>query len=472
MRVLRRCWFVAVRILLTTTVVFTIWASQDTEALLKIPLPSQDPWYIPPANLRNFELGAVLRTREINASFFGLVPRKVLAWQLLYRTQAIDGTAIAATTTVFQPSQPKQNVFLSYQTAYNSACPNSVPSYDWRLGTGSVLRPHDHLETTVEFIRIQGYLVQGYIVSSPDHEGPDSAFTAGRVGAKCVLDNMRAVSKFGRTQGLFTTTPAIVGVGYSGGGIPTSWAAALQRNYAPELPVKGWAFGGFPCNTSESMTLTSNSSLSGLVFSGFVGLMSRTAYRAQLKPLWDRIATNEGIQMVKYVRSHGLLSNVRKYRHASLFSDRFQNLGLSLLHTPEVRPILQDNFIGLRPDETPMAPVLLYHGRDDRVVPVAQISSLTDTWCRRKASVTFTTYPGEHMAVSMLGIPGAYRFVSKAFAGKVGTACSRNHIRSSKWSLRGLSTALKPVMANLTTYLNPARRLDREHPPGISKSFE
>jgi hypothetical protein len=63
-----------------------------------------------------------------------------------------------------------------------------------------------------------------------------------------VLDSMRAVANFKSTLGLNTSTPKIVGYGYSGGAIATGWAASLISSYAPELKVLGWASGGTPAN--------------------------------------------------------------------------------------------------------------------------------------------------------------------------------------------------------------------------------
>jgi hypothetical protein len=86
---------------------------------------------------------------------------------------------------------------------------------------------------------LQGFLLQGYIVSSPDYEGPDAAFIPGRLEGVVTLDSMRAVSNYKNTLGLSTSTPKIVGYGYSGGSVATGWAASLHQAYAPELLVQG-----------------------------------------------------------------------------------------------------------------------------------------------------------------------------------------------------------------------------------------
>ncbi|GAM88192.1 hypothetical protein ANO11243_062230 [Dothideomycetidae sp. 11243] len=461
MATLRWSWTAIIGILIFAAAFGPVHSLEDIGPIRKLPLPSQDPFYASPLHLHTVRPGTVLRTRKIRASYFGFVPHGVVSWQILYRSNDVKGAPIAAVTTIFQPSQPKRDRFVSYQTAYNSACANCVPSFTWRQGSGGPSL--DHLESTIEFLRIQGYLLQGYVVSSPDHEGPDSAFGVGRVGGKVVLDSMRAVTDFGKTQGLFTSTPAIVGVGYSGGGIPTSWASALQRNYAPELPIKGWVFGGAPVDWTETIHTMHNSSVSGLVLQGISGLLSSTAYNVQLEPLWGKIETPAGSEMLRFIRSHCLETNVLKYRYNSILTDKFQSMGASLLHSPTMQRILTDNLLGLRKDETPMAPVLLYHGKWDQMVPLGQVSSLAKLWCSRKADVTFTTYYGEHMTCSMLGIPKTYRFVNKAFAGTVRPTCSKEEDTSNALDSVGLSAKMKPLLTDLAKYLDPARRWDRGH---------
>lgn len=100
--------------------------------------------------------------------------------------------------------------------------------------------------TELEMFLIESYLALGYIVASPDYEGPDAAFTPGHLEGMITLDGMGAVVNHGRTLGLIppTVNPMVVGVGYSGGAIASGWGASLQSSYAPEQNIKGWAAGG------------------------------------------------------------------------------------------------------------------------------------------------------------------------------------------------------------------------------------
>lgn len=154
-------------------------------------IPALDPFYDPPAGFASEEPGTILRNRPIASSFLGLVPNPVEAYQLLYRTTAIDGSAIAEVTTVFVPSNAKTDRFVSFQTAYDSANTICNPSYNYQLGAVQT-----DLITAIEMLILEIYLAEGYIVSSSDYEGPDAAFSAGRLSGTGVLDNMRAVSNF------------------------------------------------------------------------------------------------------------------------------------------------------------------------------------------------------------------------------------------------------------------------------------
>ena len=79
-------------------------------------LPSVDPFYKPPSGFENQAPGSILRSRKIATAYFGLIPNPVQAWQLLYRTTAIDGSAIATVTTVFKPLNAKKDRFVSFHT--------------------------------------------------------------------------------------------------------------------------------------------------------------------------------------------------------------------------------------------------------------------------------------------------------------------------------------------------------------------
>ena len=49
-------------------------------------VPDRDPFYLPPAGFEHAEPGTVLRSRDVELAFLGLIRQRVTATQLLYRT--------------------------------------------------------------------------------------------------------------------------------------------------------------------------------------------------------------------------------------------------------------------------------------------------------------------------------------------------------------------------------------------------
>ncbi|KAF2152869.1 LIP-domain-containing protein [Myriangium duriaei CBS 260.36] len=442
----------------------TASTSLDHVGIQQIPEPANDPFYSPPIGFEKHPRGHILRSREISAAFFGRVPHPISAWQLLYRSTAINGSAIGAVTTVFKPAYPKakRDRFVTYSAIYNAAAMKCSPSYLFRKGSRKGINPFDNLLVDFEFVAIQAYLIQGYTVSAPDHEGPDAAFGAGRLSAFVVLDSMRAVINFGTKLGLTTKKPAIVGVGYSGGAIATSWAAALQRNYAPELLVKGWAFGGTATNVTDLLLRVDNSMWSAVAHTAFVGIQAPSAYQHELGPIFQQVLTPKGREVVRTTTANCLQGGLNKYPYTSLLSFDLNTMGPELLSHPAVTKVFTDSTLGLQRSETPIAPVLVYHGKKDELTPYRDIVPVVDEWCKRGASVKFSTYRyTEHLTTNLVGLPEVYLFVRRAFAGSLKTRCSRDDQKNTTLNPADLPNELQPIKSNMTQLWQLARRWDK-----------
>lgn len=417
-----------------------------------VPVPADDPFYSAPVNVASKAPGTVLRSRSIQASFFSDVPDPVEAWQVLYRTTAINGTALAAVTTIFKPLTPNLMLdrFVSYASAYDSSATQCDPSYAYRLGSDS----SDNSDTDAEFLIIEGYLLQGYVVSSPDYEGPDAAFGPGHLEGVVLLDSLRAVTNFGKTIGFNTPAPAIFAHGYSGGAIATGWAASLQPSYAPELPIKGWAHGGTPANLTGVTVYIANTTFSGFLPAAVAGLASPTAYYTQLAPVLQEILTTKGKSAVEYVQTHCMSDDLSEYPFTSLLSYEFQTLGPALLQNTVIENVLQQNILGLETSETPEHPVLVVHATQDEIIPFANASSLVDRWCSRGANVTFTKYEkGGHVTTAVVSVPEVYAYAQRAFAGTIKSGCSTNSVFSSILNPVGLAVELEPILIQLANLL-------------------
>ena len=417
--------------------------------------PSNDPFYQPPAGFESKEPGTILRQRNIDVAFLGLIPDLVEAYQLLYRTTAVDGSAIATVTTIFKPLIAHTDRFISFHTAYDSSATICDPSYTYQL-----LAPQNDLLTSAEMIILQAYLLLGYIVVSPDYEGPDAAFTPGHLEGMCVLDSMRAVSSFD-SLGLSSAKPMIVGIGYSGGAIATGWAASLQPTYAPELDIKGWVQGGTPANLTGTLIFVDGTPFSGFVPPAVVGLSAPSAYGAQLKPIIDGILTQEGKSVLDRARSSCATGDLTDFFERSLFSTEIQSLGDRLLYDPTIQSILLQNTMGVKQEQTPTAPTFVYHASQDEVIPYSDAEKMVDAWCGYGANVKFTTYGnGGHVTTEIVALPDAIGFVGAAFAGTTTSGCSRNTELNSLLNPIALGIELEPILVKLIELLTKAGSAD------------
>ena len=150
-------------------------------------LPAEDPFYDPPAGFQHAAPGTVLRSRDVELAFLGLIPQKFTATQLLYRTTDMNGHAEAAATTVIMPAERaaarprlRWSPTSARSTRSSSRC---FPSYALRrraVAPGALAQ--------FEFLLITAALAEGWAVSVPDHEGRDGMWGAPYEPGYHVLD--------------------------------------------------------------------------------------------------------------------------------------------------------------------------------------------------------------------------------------------------------------------------------------------
>lgn len=410
--------------------------------------PSKDPFYQPPEGFENEPPGTILRTRSVDVAFLKLIPDPVLAYQILYRTTDLNGDAIATVTTVFKPVVSMPDRFVSFHTAYDSSATKCDPSYTYQLDA-----PRNNKITSAEMFILQIYLMRGYVVASPDYEGPDAAFSPGHLEGMGVLDNMRAVSSL-NAAGFNTENPMIVGIGYSGGAIATGWAGSLQPTYAPELNMKGWAHGGTPANLTGTLLNIDGTPNSGYIPIALDGFLKRSAYAQELGPIFQRYVTDKGRKVLKFANHHCAVKNLNRYSNMSLFSKDIQTAGKALIYDPVVATILRENVLGVRKDETPTAPVFVYHGIHDQIIPYSNASKMVDDWCSYGADVKFTSFAkGGHAETEINGVPHVVQFVEAAFAGMTKSGCSRDTQPNSDLNPSALGPEYEPILVRLVDAL-------------------
>ena len=396
-------------------------------------LPSDDPFYDPPAGFQHANPGTVLRSRDVELAFLGLIPQRITATQLLYRTTDMHGNAEAAATTVIVPAEraPKAvTPVISYQCAIDAVTSRCFPSYALRrraVAPGAVAQ--------FEFLLIAAALAEGWAVSVPDHEGRAGMWGAPYEPGYHVLDGVRAALN---TERLGLSPSAPVGLwGYSGGGLASAWAAEMSGSYAPELNVVGAVLGSPVGDLGHTFRR-----LNGTVMSGLPALV--VAALADIYPELNKIiqkhATPEGKDLLK--RLHNMTTAEAVIRMVNKDMDDMLDVPLEqILNTPEVKHVFDDIKLGAA---VPTPPVLIVQAVFDQLISVGDIDELAETYSAGGADVTYhRDLFSEHLLLHPLSAPMTLRWLTDRFSGK---PLSEHMIRT-KW----------PTLLSPMTYVGMAR---------------
>src|SRR3954453_5447772 len=233
---------------------------EEVERKVRPVVPAKDPFYEPPPGFEHAHPGTVLRSRDVELAFMGLVRQQFTATQLLYRTTDLHGMPQATATTVIVPTERAAAgpvPLVSYQCAIDAVASRCFPSYALRRGAKAI-----GALAQFEFFLIAAALAEGWAVSVPDHEGPKGMWGAPYEPGYHVLDGIRAALAYERL-GLSLNAP--VGLwGYSGGGLASAWAAEVSGSYAPELNIVGAVLGSPVGDLGHAFRRLNGSFYSGL----------------------------------------------------------------------------------------------------------------------------------------------------------------------------------------------------------------
>jgi pimeloyl-ACP methyl ester carboxylesterase len=397
------------------------------------PLPDEDPFYKAPAGFQHAKPGTVLRSRDVELAFFGLIPQRFTATQLLYRSTDKDGTPEAAVTTVIVPAERDPQTpcpLLSYQCAIDAVASRCFPSYALRRrarAVGSLAQ--------VEFLLIAAALAEGWAVSVPDHEGSLGLWGAPYEPGYRVLDGVRAALSSQRL-GLSPTTP--VGLwGYSGGGLASAWAAEMYGEYAPELNVVGAVLGspvGDLGHTFRRLNGTFLSGLPALVISALAHVYPG------LNKVIEEHATADGRALLESLEQMTTVAAVLRLVKKDM--DSYVDIPLDeILEMPEVKDVFDDIKLGAA---IPRTPVLIVQAVHDSLIAVEDIDALTETYLAGGADVTYhRDMFSEHMLLHPMSAPMTLHWLTDRFNGRPLT----DHMVRTTW----------PTLLNPATYLGMAR---------------
>lgn len=382
------------------------------------PVPAEDPFYVPPAGYESTSPGTVLRTRAMPVEMFQTFPLKVQSWQLLYRTTDFNGHPYASVTTLMVPDGPtKPRPLLSYQTAYDSTNRQCAPSYTLHEGAAIDLsNPNAPWAQTgipgLELALAAAGLEQGWAVAMPDPGGIDNHFFTRDMGY-AVLDGVRAAEHFG-SGGLAGTSTPVGFMGYSGGGIGTSWTAEMQPSYAPELNVAGMAYGA-PVPDGAAATRAVGGHFAGglLPISIAAGGHIYPGFAARA----DRYLTPQGRTMVAEAAAQCPMQPI--LGHPWLDASTVLNVPVEQFLAD---PVIAQSVAGAkRGVATPTAPIYLFNGINDEASTIASTDALVAGYCASGARVTYrrVEFPdliSAHGAVAS-NIPAAFAWLKERLEG-------------------------------------------------------
>ncbi len=396
-------------------------------------LPSDDQFYEPPPGYQHALPGTVLRSRDVELAFMGLIPQPIMATQLLYRTTDMHGRPEATVTTVIVPahvSPERPCPMLSYQCAIDAVTSRCFPSYALRrraVALGSVAQ--------LELLLIAAALAEGWAVSIPDHEGRKGMWGAPYEPGYAILDGIRAALSAERL-GLSPLAPVALW-GYSGGGLATAWAAELCADYAPELDIVGAVLGSPVGDLGHTFRR-----LNGGVLAGLPAMV--IAALAHIYPDLDRViqehASDEGralLQRLEQMTTVGAVLRMAK-KDVSVYLDRPLE---EILTMPEVQHVFDSIRLGAT---VPTPPVLIVQAVHDYLIDVEDIDRLADAYSAGGADVTYHRDAfNEHLLLHPLSAPMTLRWLQDRFARRPLT----DHLVRTKW----------PTMFNPSTYIGMAR---------------
>ena len=350
--------------------------------------PAGDAFYTPPSPLPPGRPGDVIRRRVASQTATSTT------YLVLYRSTTATGAPTAVSGTVAVPN------------GVDPATAPIVAVAPFTLGLGDQCAASK--QPLVGGLSVPAtFLQRGYAVATTDYEGLGTpgvhTYVVGRSEGHAVLDVARAAQRLG--VGLSATAP--IGLwGYSQGGGGAAWAGQLAASYAPELRIKGTAAGGVPAD----MIAVGKALDGGLGFgflaaaaAGFDAAYPELDLNRYLNAAGRRAFADNADRCVAEVVAAFAFHRISEYTTSNPM-DR-----------PDWRARLTENSLGA---VAPAAPIYLYHGLFDEILPYAQAAALWKTYCGKGGKVTFQMLLDDHVSGLLGGQAAAAQFLVDRIAGK------------------------------------------------------
>lgn len=350
------------------------------------PRPDPDLFYAAPADLAAHRPGDVLDVRVLPpvAVFPGATVRLIK-----FRSTDSRGAPIAATTTIATPAGHRPGApLLSYQHFINSLGTDCAVSH-------RLYGADPNLSVIMPALGMM--LQRGWSVALPDHLGPHFALGAGRLGGQITLDGVRAVQRLPELA--VADSPAVL-AGYSGGGLATAWAAALQPSYAPELRLAGAAIGGAPMNLvsmANGLGFEPHPAF-GLAMAAAIGLEREYPDRVKVSSNLNQRGLALRDAMANSCTNDILAIGAGGSAH-EFATER------TVFNQPDAWAVVEENSVELY-GRVPEIPIFEWHSPTDPLVPVDAIDSTNRRWCAAGVRLQTLLVPSfEHLSAAAAGAP-------------------------------------------------------------------
>jgi hypothetical protein len=375
------------------TVVVTLLSTVSASAATADPPrgPDGDVFYTPPSPLPDGADGDVVWWRPLPDS------GSAKGYLVLYRSRSATDTPIAVSGRVLVPTAP-----------WPGAGPRPIVSVaSGTRGIGDRCAPSKFQPDYEKPLFVDAMLSRGWAVAITDYEGLGTpgrhTYVVGRSEGHTVIDAVRAATRL-PAAGLAAGGPVAFS-GYSQGGGGAAWAGELAPSYAPELHVAGITAGGTPADLD---VVAEN--LDGGVGFGFL-LLSALGLDAAYPELDLPDYLNDRGRTLYATQQDACVDAVFGYAFGHIADYTTSNP----LTTAKWQARLAENGLGARP---PRAPIFLFHGSLDEIIPLSQAQTLRRQYCAAGVDVTWGTYVGEHVTTLAFSAGDVVHYLADRFAGK------------------------------------------------------
>lgn len=322
------------------------------------------------------------------------VPPGARAWELLYRSEGVEGAPVAVSGVVYAPDGP--------------APEGGRPVVTWAHGTVGVADACAPSRTGVQVPDLAQLLGAGYVVAATDYQGLGTPgphpYLVGESEGRSVLDAARAA---GRIDGAGAGN-RVVAFGHSQGGHAVLFAGILASDYAPDLDLLGVVASAPAAELSTLLRSASSVSL------GF-GLLASGVY--SYANTYDELSVDE-VLTPAVIERIGLFEQACLTEITNTFSS--QPPSALLLTDPIDLPPWAARVRQNEPGSSEIpAPTLVVQGTSDFIVLPSSTDTAVERLCEGGNRVDYRRYPrtGHGQVLAAAG-PEILTWVSDRVAGK------------------------------------------------------